>query len=162
MAELFTLSDKNRAEQVSILQSNLVDLIDLSLAGKQAHWNLLGEGFIAVHEQLDAIIDEARARGDEIAERIAALGHPADGRAETVSDKSRIGRLEPGFLTVEKSVRGVAALLGATIEGLRAGLPRLGELDPITEDLIIGTVGSLEKHHWMLRSNIASPDAPGS
>ncbi|MGO3320843.1 MAG: Dps family protein, partial [Microbacterium gubbeenense] len=52
----------------------LVDLIELSLQGKQAHWNVVGPNFIGVHEMLDPEVEAIRANGNAVAERIAALG----------------------------------------------------------------------------------------
>ena len=67
------------------LQQALVDLTDLSLLGKQAHWNIQGSRFRALHLQLDEIVEEVRAGADDVAERLAALGGTPDGRAATVA-----------------------------------------------------------------------------
>jgi len=68
------------------LQGSLIELIDLSLTAKQAHWNVVGESFKPVHLQLDEIYDVCRLGADEVAERIATLGGEPDGRARTVAD----------------------------------------------------------------------------
>ena len=51
---------------LSSLQEALVDLVDLALQGKQAHWNLYGPHFRSIHLQLDEIIDEVRQVGREL------------------------------------------------------------------------------------------------
>src|SRR5690606_16291597 len=61
------------------LQAVLVDLIELSLQGKQAHWNVVGRNFRDMHRQLDEIIAAARAFSDTVAERMRALHATADG-----------------------------------------------------------------------------------
>lgn len=66
------------------LQRVLVDLIELHLQGKQAHWNLVGTNFRDLHLQLDAIVDTAREASDTIAERLRALDAVPDGRSDTV------------------------------------------------------------------------------
>ena len=63
------------------LQQALVDLTDLSLQGKQAHWNIEGPGFRSLHLHLDEIIDEVRLAADDVAERMAAIEVAPDGRA---------------------------------------------------------------------------------
>jgi len=50
------------------LQAVLVDLLELSIQGKQAHWNVVGKNFRDTHLQLDEIIDAAREFSDTIAE----------------------------------------------------------------------------------------------
>ena len=60
------------------LQQALVDLTDLSLQGKQAHWNIEGPGFRSLHLHLDEIIDEVRLAADDVAERIKATLDPVD------------------------------------------------------------------------------------
>src|SRR6202011_1178528 len=66
------------------LQKVLVDLIELHLQGKQAHWNLVGTNFRDLHLQLDDIVDTAREASDTIAERMRALDAVPDGRTDTV------------------------------------------------------------------------------
>ena len=67
------------------LQRVLVDLIELHLQGKQAHWNVVGTNFRDLHLQLDELVDLARAGSDTIAERLRALGAVPDGRSDTVA-----------------------------------------------------------------------------
>ena len=87
------------------LQQALVDLTDLSLQGKQAHWNLEGPGFRSLHLHLDEIIDEVRLAADDVAERMAAIEVAPDGRAATVAATSLVDPMEPGFLPTDKTAR---------------------------------------------------------
>ena len=68
------------------LQSVLVNLIELHLQGKQAHWNVVGKNFRDLHLQLDEIIDDARLFADELAERMRALQAVPDGRSTAVAE----------------------------------------------------------------------------
>jgi hypothetical protein len=76
---------KASAELGTNLQSVLVDLIELHVQGKQAHWSVVGKNFRDLHLQLDEIIDDARIFTDELAERMRALDALPDGRTETVT-----------------------------------------------------------------------------
>ena len=67
------------------LQAVLVDLIELAIQGKQAHWNVVGKNFRDMHLQLDEIIAAARTASDEVAERMRALEALPDGRSEVVT-----------------------------------------------------------------------------
>ena len=67
------------------LQRVLVDLVELHLQGKQAHWNVIGSNFRDLHLQLDELVDAAREASDTIAERMRALDAVPDGRSDTVA-----------------------------------------------------------------------------
>ena len=70
------------------LQAVLVDLIDLSLQGKQAHWNVVGPQFRTLHLELDEVVEDARKWADDVAERLRALGVAADGRASMIAKRT--------------------------------------------------------------------------
>jgi starvation-inducible DNA-binding protein len=141
-----------QAEVADILQGNLVNLIDLALLAKQAHWNVLGPNFRSIHLQLDEITDAVREASDEVAERITTLGITADGRSETVAGASQLSNYPGGFQSVPDTVTAVADGMKTTIDALRSAIEKLGEIDPISEDLLIGISGGLEKQLWMLQA----------
>lgn len=149
------LEGETLAQTVSLLQQSLVDLVDLSLLLKQAHWNVLGNNFRSVHLQLDEILITVRDAGDEIAERIVALGETADGRSATVAKDSRLAAYPEGFKDVPSTISAVADAVDTSIVGLRAAIEGLGDLDPVSEDLCIGISGQMEKHLWMLQAQEA-------
>jgi starvation-inducible DNA-binding protein len=67
------------------LQGALIDLIDLAMAAKQAHWNVCGPGFRSLHLHLDEIASVVRDLADDMAERAVALGASPDGRPASVA-----------------------------------------------------------------------------
>src|ERR1700733_15464974 len=83
---------------VQNLQKVLVDLIELHLQGKQAHWNLVGTNFRDLHLQLDDIVDTAREASDTIAERMRALDAVPDGRSDTVTASTTLPAFPPAEL----------------------------------------------------------------
>lgn len=146
------LAGEKNEKVASHLQQNLVDLIDLALTLKQAHWNVVGKNFRSIHLQLDEIIESVRAASDEVAERMAQLGVSPDGRASTVAESSDLETYPNEFTGVSKTVSKTADALKTTIDSLRAGIEVYGDLDPITEDLCIGISAALEKHMWMVQA----------
>lgn len=80
-----TLTEEQQSVAGKALQDTLVDLIDLSLIAKQAHWNVVGKQFRSVHLDLDELVTVAREFTDSAAERATAIGVSPDGRAETVA-----------------------------------------------------------------------------
>jgi starvation-inducible DNA-binding protein len=135
----------------TILQATLVELIDLSLQGKQAHWTVTGPLFRPLHEHLDAIVDDARTWYDDVAERLAAIGIAPDGRPATIVASSQLEPLEAGWEADTEVVSRFVDRLAAIAARLRERIDALAEIDPISQDLLIGIGHAVEKHGWMLR-----------
>jgi starvation-inducible DNA-binding protein len=136
-------------EIAALLQPLLVDLVALALNGKQAHWHVQGRHFTQIHEQLDVVVADARRAVDQVAERVVALGVPVDGRPAAVASTTHLPDFDHGFLDDEKVVRGVLDQLDGVIKQGRQVLEPLGELDPISQDIVIEVLRTLEKHRWM-------------
>jgi starvation-inducible DNA-binding protein len=137
------------------LQATLVDLVALSLHGKQAHWHVTGPNFVPVHEQLDSLVTDTREWADLVAERGVTLGVPVDGRPETVARTTAIGSFPEGFVGDLKTVSLVADEVATVVERIRDRVDRLGERDLVTQDLVIEVLRGLEKHLWMLRAQLS-------
>ncbi|MFD6878465.1 MULTISPECIES: Dps family protein [unclassified Streptomyces] len=137
------------------LQGALVDLVDLSLVAKQVHWNVVGPRFRSVHLQLDEVVTSARTHSDVVAERASALGVSPDGRAATVASTSAIAGVKEGWVKDVDAVRILVDGLGAVITRMRERIQATGDADPVTEDILIGLTGDLEKHHWMFQAESA-------
>jgi starvation-inducible DNA-binding protein len=157
MAEIGTpgLTGDTKREVAGELQALLVNFVALGLDGKQAHWHVTGRNFVPLHQQLDTIVDDARAWADLVAERSVTLGVPVDGRPATVAEANRLAHFYEGFVGDEKVVRLVVDELTAVAERTRSAVDRLGELDLVTQDLVIGILRDLEKHLWMLQAQLA-------
>ncbi|GHF23680.1 DNA starvation/stationary phase protection protein [Streptomyces mashuensis] len=149
------LNEQDRKIVGDALQGALVDLVDLSLVGKQVHWTLVGPRFRSVHLQLDEVVTTARGHGDTVAERAAALGIAPDGRAETVAKTSGIDTLGGGWIRDTDAVRTLVDALGAVIGRMRERIEATAEPDPVTQDILIGLTRDLEKHHWMFQAENA-------
>ena len=148
-----TILTAEKSDKVSgVLQQRLVDLVDLALQLKQAHWCVVGNNFRAVHLQLDEIIVDVRAGSDEVAERISALGVAPDGRSQRVASSTKLAEISAGFESTKDTISVVADRLQTTIEGLRDSIEKLDDLDLISQDMLIAISAALEKHLWMVQS----------
>ena len=136
------------------LQTLLADLIDLSLQGKQAHWNVVGPLFQPVHVQLDSIVDDARMWADDVAERKVTIDLAADGQAGDVAMQSRLEPLPQGYIADREAVALMENRVAGVASRARRAAERLGDLDLASQDLIIEIVRGLEKHQWMLRAQL--------
>ena len=139
---------------VNDLQSTLVELVDLSLLGKQAHWNVVGAHFRSIHLQLDEIVDIARLSSDRVAERMATIGASPDARAETVATGSELAPVPQGFVTGTDTVKLVTAAMESIADRMRERIIRIGEDDPVSQDILIGISDEVEKAAWMLRAQL--------
>ncbi|NUS43549.1 MAG: DNA starvation/stationary phase protection protein [Mycobacteriaceae bacterium] len=133
------------------LQKVLVDLIELHLQGKQAHWNVVGKNFRDLHLQLDEVVDAAREASDVIAERLRALYAVADGRSETVAATTSL----PQFPAGEQNTADVVDLVGTRIYAAVATMREVHDAvdaeDPTTADLLHQITDQLEKLAWMIK-----------
>ena len=158
MAKLFAtkndLSKKTREAVVALLNARLLDAIDLQLQAKQAHWNVKGPQFIALHELFDKVADAAEEAVDLIAERSVQLGGVAIGAAKAVASGSK---LEPYPLS---AVDGAAH-----VEALSTALARFGALarkaiedadaldDKDTADLFTEVSREADKYLWFVEAH---------
>ena len=98
-------------------QAVLVDLIELHVQGKQAHWNIVGANFRDLHLQLDEIIDAARIFADDLAERMRALHALPDGRSSTVSKSTALAEFPSGLINTKDAIERIVAALEAAAAG---------------------------------------------
>ncbi|MFQ6147079.1 Dps family protein [Streptomyces seoulensis] len=146
------LADSDRQVTGNALQGALVDLLDLSLLAKQAHWNLYGPRFRSIHEQLDEVVNLARDYADQVAERAAALGISPDGLATTIAATSSLPAFPPGWIADTAAVEALVASFSALIGRMRARIEDTGKTDAVSQDLLIGLTAELEKQSWMFQA----------
>jgi starvation-inducible DNA-binding protein len=153
-AHLPAIGHHQREEIGRELQATLVELVDLSLLGKQLHWNIFGRPFKPLHEHLDELVDSWRELSDTVAERAVALGIAPDGQAATVSQHSDINPVDAGSLDTDTATRELVERLADVTERIRGRMDRLGEIDLASQDVLIETIRELEKQQWMLRASL--------
>ncbi|WP_406036339.1 DNA starvation/stationary phase protection protein [Micromonospora sp. NBC_00898] len=144
------------------LQAVLVDLIELHLVAKQAHWNVVGPNFRGLHLLLDEVVDAAREAADTLAERMRALGSTPDGRSDTVASTTSLPALPAGELSTATAAAAVAVRLRTAASTARAVHDQVDAEDPSSADLLHAVIGTLEKQAWMLAAETGavgtSPD----
>jgi len=158
-SHLPAVDNHRRKETGRELQTTLVELVDLSLLGKQLHWNIVGRPFKPLHEHLDELVDSWRDLSDTVAERAVALGFAPDGRTATVSGDSEIDAVDAGSLDTDRATHELAERLADVTERIRTRMDRLGELDLASQDVLIEVVRELEKQLWMLRVSLPAGSA---
>lgn len=152
LAPVAAFSVDARLETAGILQEILVDVIDLALQGKQAHWNLRGPMFRSLHLQLDQMVDAARDYADQLAERCLALGVAADGRLSTLTRATHLSSFPEGRVEDHRVIDLIVERLHTISEVARSRLKKLGDIDPVSQDLVNEGLEGLEKQLWMFES----------
>ncbi|PRX44757.1 starvation-inducible DNA-binding protein [Prauserella shujinwangii] len=149
------LTESDKEVTANALQSTLVDLIDLSLIGKQAHWNVVGRQFRSVHLQLDELVSAARGFTDDVAERANAIGVSPNGKAKTVAESSGVSEYPDNWQSAETTVDAIVERLEQVIRRLRTRIDETDKSDLVTQDLLIEIAQELEKQHWMWQAQQA-------
>lgn len=149
------LPEEKRAQVVDVLAPRLADAVDLKLQLKQAHWNVKGPQFIALHELFDKIAGEAEEYIDLIAERIVQLGGVADGSARTVASSSSLTPYPETITDGSDHVNAVANALAAFGAKARAAIDRATEVgDADTADLFTEISRGVDKSLWFVEAHV--------
>jgi starvation-inducible DNA-binding protein len=142
------------------LQAILVDLIELSLQGKQAHWNIVGPNFRDLHLQLDEVVAAARLHADEVAERMRALHAVPDGRTATIAKTTSLSEASDGLVSTSSTVDAVVAALNSVCATVRGVYDAVEKDDAATTDILNQILLQLEKLSWMVGAEKAKTTAP--
>lgn len=148
------LSLEDGGKLAATLQDRLNALNDLMLTLKHVHWNVVGPHFIAVHEMIDPHVVEVRDMVDETAERIATLGGVPLGTPGAITE----GRTWPdyalGRATTTEHLKALDEVYIGLLDDHRKAQEVAAELDPVTEDMLIGQISTLELFYWFIRAHL--------
>ncbi len=148
------LSTETGHHVAGILQGRLNALNDLALTLKHVHWNVVGPHFIAVHEMIDPHVDEVRAMVDETAERIATLGAYPVGTPGAIVEHRTWEDYSLGRATTSEHLGALDVVYQGVLGDHRAAQEETGDLDAVTEDMLIGQIKQLELFHWFVRAHL--------
>ncbi len=136
------------------LQLRLHALNDLQLTLKHAHWNVVGPKFIGVHTMLDPQVEGVRAMVDELAERMATMGVSPNGCPGDLVARRTWDDYPIGLAQAAEHLGALDIVYSGVIEDHRTLIEEAGDVDPVTEDMLIGQVAELEKYQWFVRAHL--------
>lgn len=150
------LQSNTKAVVSALLNARLADAIDLALSTKQAHWNLRGRQFIAVHEMLDGFRTEIDTHADTLAERVVQRGATPLGTAQMVVQASKLQAYPTDLVRVEDHMLALAERFDEFANSTRSAIETADELgDANTADILTAFSRSLDKALWFLEAHEA-------
>lgn len=149
------LDGETRAQIISLLNQQLADTFDLYSQTKQAHWNVKGSQFIALHELYDKLAGSLIDHVDTIAERATAIGGTANGTARQSAAASRVQEYPEEATGSESSLKALVERYAAVAASTRAAIDESGRLgDADTADLFTEVSRDLDKSLWFLEAHL--------
>jgi starvation-inducible DNA-binding protein len=148
------LPHDTRVQAVELLSQRLVDCIDLQSQCKQAHWNVKGPNFIALHELFDQVNEAVEDYVDLIAERIVQLGGVVEGTVRAVAAKSALIDYPPGLSSGEEHVAALSDSLSQFGRTARIGIEEMNELeDADSADILTEVSRGIDKWLWFVEAH---------
>ena len=149
-----TSNTDQSATLIRLLNARLADAIDLRQQAKQAHWNVTGRGFYALHELFEKVSDELREHVDDIAERVAQLGGEAEGTIRMAAEHSSLPEYPRQLSGSAAHVDALSRALEAAGTSMREAIDQADSLgDQVTVDIFVGATRAIDKLHWMVRAH---------
>lgn len=149
-----TLPEKIRIQMDIILQDRLADSIDLVIQAKQAHWNVKGPDFIALHELFDKIAEESEGYSDLIAERIVQFGGVAEGTIRVAAHRTSLPDYPLIVATGREHVETLSRTLATYGELIRTAINQANELnDPATADIFTEISRGVDRNLWFIEAH---------
>ena len=151
-----TLPEKIRIQSVELLNLNLAAAIDLHAQMKQAHWNVRGPGFIAIHELFDRVSAQVEDFSDLIAERAGGLGGTANGTIQSAVKRSFLIPYPLGIADELQHLFAVSGALAAFGEAIREAIEKSTAIeDPTTADLFTEISRGVDQQLWFVESHLS-------
>ena len=143
-----------RGKAITLLNQQLADTTDLYSQTKQAHWNVKGSNFIALHELFDKISDDARENVDEIAERVVQLGGVAHGTVRLAAKRTSLSEYPTNTVDGRSHVEALSSVLAAFGKSVRRAVAEannLGDLD--TAEMFTEISCGIDKWLWLVEAH---------
>jgi starvation-inducible DNA-binding protein len=148
------LPAQSRHQVAGLLNRRLADALDLQSQCKQAHWNVKGPQFIALHKLFDDVYTDVAGYADLLAERIVQLGGVAHGTVRAVAEASELGEYPTSISTGEDHVKNLSAAIAAFGAHMRLAIDQTDGLgDAATADICTEITRGADKWLWFIEAH---------
>ena len=148
------ISENIRGSMVELLQTHLGTAVDITYQTKQAHWNVKGMNFIAVHKLFDELHELTEGYVDTIAERLTAIGGQAHGTVQAAAQNSVLEPYPLDLVKSEDHLKRLTESYSAWSAAVEKGIEEASEAgDPLTEDLLTAVGRGLDKSIYFMESH---------
>ena len=152
-----------RSQVIDVLNQRLADCIDLQTQCKQAHWNVKGINFIALHKLFDEVNAAVEEYVDLIAERIVQLGGTAQGTARIVAHRSTLTEYPHTLTTGAEHVDALSTVLAEFGRTARAGIDAVDTLgDKDSADILTEISRGVDQWLWFVEAHEQGEAPPHS
>ena len=149
------IPEATRGKVVELLNARLADCIDLQTQCKQAHWNVKGPNFIALHELFDKVNEAVEDYVDDIAERAVQLGGVAAGTARTAARRSSLAEYPASAVDGRSHVEALSSALAEFGKAARKAIDEANDLgDQDTCDLFTEVSWGIDKWLWFVEAHL--------
>jgi starvation-inducible DNA-binding protein len=149
------LPEATRIEVITLLNQRLAESIDLQTQCKQAHWNVKGPQFIALHKLFDEINEEVEDYVDLLAERIVQLGGIAEGTVGAVAKRTSLIDYPLTLTTGAEHVAALSDALAGFGRSARIGIEEMNELeDADSADILTEISRGTDKWLWFVEAHL--------
>jgi starvation-inducible DNA-binding protein len=154
------ISANNRRKLVDLLNASVADCSDLLSQAKQAHWNVKGENFIALHELFDQVYLTLLPHVDVLAERIAQLGGQVYGTLRAAAKASKLKEYPLEAADGQEHVRALSAAIASVAKSARANIEASEKLgDQNATDIFTALSRDLDKYLWFVEAHLEGVEA---
>lgn len=151
------LTEHIRAQVIDLLNQRLADAVDLQTQAKQAHWNVKGPHFSALHGLFDEVYGALEGYVDLLAERVVQLGGIAVGTARAAAEHSVLPEYPRAITTGAEHVHALAGALALFGGHIRRGIDATGDLgDADSADICTEISRGVDKWLWFVEAHVQS------
>src|SRR5256885_3500578 len=149
------LPEATRRKMIELCNARLAEAIDLQTQTKQAHWNVRGANFIALHKLFDEVNSDVEDYVDLIAERAVQLGGSVEGTARSVAKRSTLAEYPLKGGTGRQHVDALSSALAAFGKLIRSAIEESDRAeDKDTNDIFIEVSRGVDKWLWMVEAHL--------
>jgi starvation-inducible DNA-binding protein len=146
-----------RAKLVELLNRRLADALDLQSQCKQAHWNVKGPEFIALHKLFDDVHADVVEYSDLLAERVVQLGGTARGTVRDVAEASELDEYPASISSGADHVKSLSAAVAAFASRMRRAIDETDKLgDAASADICTEITRGADKWLWFIEAHAQS------